>query len=181
MNDNFKVPDVGEPGEHLGLITVTENQRRRLEALPEAYKTAHERLACELAMGLEEPEHIFHRYGMDVDQAAELIGSVAFGAMLDRIGRELKESGVSFRSKARMQADELLSHSFEIATDPNAPASVRASLIQWTAKMAGHEPKDEKEGGKGTSGGFSLSITFAGQAPMKVVGESQPVLIEGER
>jgi hypothetical protein len=100
--------------------------------------------------------------------------------LLNRVAEEVKENGTSFRMKARVQAEALLAHSFMIATDPDAPTSERVKLIQWTAKMGALEPKEEKGDGPAT-GGFNLTIQFAGQAPQQVISSARPPLtIENE-
>ena len=157
-------------------LVADERQSERLAGLPEIYRTTHERLACELALHMDDAENIFARYNYTPETAAELIESPAFAALLGRIAAEVRESGLSFKMKAKAQAEELLAHSFSLATDPYTSAAVRADLIKWTAKMAGHEPK-EKEEGRGGSG-LTLSITFAGQEPQKVVTSRDPVVID---
>ena len=158
--------------------TAQDYQDTRMGALPAVYRTAHERLACELALQMEEPGVIFERYGLDESQAIALMESPGFAATLARIGKEVKESGLSFKMKVRAQAEELLGHSFEIATDPLAPTSERVKLIQWTARVAGYEPKEGKEEGR-AGGGLNLTIQFAGQAPVQVV-QHEPVTITQE-
>lgn len=158
--------------------SLEERQSQRMEHLPEIYRTKHERMCCELALDMENADVIFASYGYNEEQAVELVESPAFIAMLERITREVRESGLSFRMKARAQAEELLATSFEMATDPYISASVRADLIKWTGKMAGHEPKEKDESKLGI-GGLTLSITFAGQAPEKIV-QGEPLVITQE-
>jgi hypothetical protein len=158
--------------------TPQQYQDARMSAIPALYRTTLERMACELALHMEEPEEIFKQYGYTPDQAAILLESPAFLALCSRIGKEVLESGLSFKTQAKVQARELLGHSYEIATDPLASTAVRADLIKWTAKMAGYEPKEGKDDGK-VGGGLNLSITFAGQAPVQIV-RHEPVTIEQE-
>lgn len=159
--------------------TPQQRQERRLDALPDIYKTRLEQLAYEIALGTESTEDIFTRYGYDVDTATRLLSDASFAQMLERVTKEVRTNGVSFRSKARLQAEELLQYSFNMATDENVSAAVRADLIKWTAKVGGLEPK-EKEEGKGQGGGLTLNITFAGQAQQAVV-THEPITIEAER
>ena len=74
-------------------------------------------------------------------------------------------------------AEGLLPEVYDMSTDPLVSSAVRLDGVKWVAKMAGFEPKEKDEGK--TGGGFSLSITFAGQAPVQVV-NSEPLLIEQE-
>lgn len=156
-------------------------QEARLAALPAAYRTQHERLAVELALKLDDSETIFARHGYSPQAALELIETPAFSALLAKAAEEVRTSGMSFRAKARVMAEDLLQHGYEIATDEQASAAVRADLIQWMARVADLEPAPKtKDGGAAGGGGLHLSITFAGQAPQAVV-THEPLTLEGER
>jgi len=156
-----------------------QRQRDRLAALPAVYKTQHDRLACEIAIGLDEHVAIFARHGYTTDQALALLETREFSLTLERVTKEVRESGLSFRSKARAMAEDLLPHAYEIATDEYASAAVRADIIQWMARVADLEPakKDGKE--PGTGGGLTLNITFAGQEKQAVITGHEPITIEG--
>ncbi len=163
------------------LLTPTEHQATRLAALPALYKTQQERLCYEIVLAKsigETEESVFARYEYSPEQALALVESPGFAALLDRVAKDLHENGLTFRAKARAQSEALLEHSFDIATDPTQSTAARVKVIQWTARMAGHEKGLDKDEGKG-GGGFSLSITFSGQAPMKVVA-NEPALITQE-
>lgn len=175
-NDPFDVPD-----EVFARPIAEVRQEQRLEGVPAPYKTKLERLAVELAMGLDTTEAIFERYEYDVDQAAALMDNPNFATLLAKVGAEVRDSGVSFRTKCRAISEDLLSHGYEIATDPLASASVRSGLIQWYAKMGGLEPATGKNAEDAKAGtGLTLNITFAGQAPQAVVTGHQTALIEQE-
>lgn len=159
--------------------TAAERQASRIDALPAVYKTQHERLAYELALKMDEPEAIFAKHGYSEDQALALLSSPGFSLLFDKVTAEVAESGQTFRMKARAQAEALLTQSFEIATDPTAPTSERVKLIQWTAKVAGYEPKPTPDDTGQGAGGFNLTIQFAGQQPQQVVtGAHVPAMIE---
>ena len=154
--------------------------QQRLAALPAVYKTQPERLAVELALKLDDPTAIFARHGYDAHQALALLQSPDFAALLERVAKEVQEQGLSFRAKARVMAEDLLQHGYELATDELASAAVRADLIQWFSRIADLEPAPkEKAGGPGTGGGLSLHITFSGQEKQAVITGREPVTIEG--
>lgn len=170
MSEDVIIPDEAP------LSTAQQYQDQRIASLPAVYRTAHEQLACELALQMEEPEDIFARYGYTPDQGIALMGTPQFSVLLERVSREVRESGLSFKTKAKMQAEALLTQSFQIATDPLQSAAVRADLIKWTAAVAGYSAK--KDDDKASAGsGLNLTITFAGQAPMKVV-QNEPIALE---
>lgn len=171
MNDEFNLPATTEEP---ALFRADTRQEERQAQIPALYKTAHERLAVDLALRMGEPEEVFAEHGISPEQALELTESPAFTALCKRIGGELRETGLSFRMKAKAISEELLVDAFEIATDPLQSGTVRAKIIEWVARVAGHEPAPAKAGvGEAGSGGFSLSITFAGQAPQAVLTEGR--------
>ena len=179
MNEPFDVPaPPDEPRPRWA--DATERQEERRAGIPAIYKTTHERLACELALNMAEPEEVFKAYGYTPETALALTESPAFTALCKRIGTEIRENGLSFRMKAKAISEELLVDAFEIATDPLQSGAVRAKIIEWVTKVAGNEPappKSEVAGG----GGVNLSITFAGQGETKIIGGHEPALIEQER
>lgn len=150
-----------------------------MAAVPEFYKTEYERLACELALVPEDVEAVFARYGYTIDEAAVLLESKGFLVILERVKRELHETGVSFRTKARAISEGLLPYAFEMGSDVHCPAAVRAQLIMWSAKVAGNEPKETKEDGK-TGGGLVLNIQFSGQPSQQVIATREPLTITQE-
>ena len=154
-------------------------QSDRLTAVPALYRTNHERLACELALQMEDPSEIFARYRYTEDQAVALMESPAFSALLQRIVVEVRETGLSFRMKAKAISEELLPHALEMATDPLTSSAVRADLIKWSAKVAGNEPKESKTD-EAQRGGFNLTITFAGEKPQILVSQREPITIDQE-
>lgn len=179
VNNEFGLPAVqGEEKEEPATFRADDRQAERQAAVPALYKTKHERLACELALGMDATEDVFQRYGYDAEAAATLMESPAFTALLARIGTEIRENGLSFRAKAKAISEELLPYAFDLATDPMTSSAVRADLIKWAAKVAGNEPAPPKAVGEGSAGGFSISLTFAGQAPQQVIAGHTPATIE---
>jgi hypothetical protein len=159
--------------------TLEGRQASRLREVPELYQTTHELLAVELSLHMENADEIFERYNYTPDQAAELCESPAFLKLLERVGKEVRESGLSFRMKAKAISEGLLPHAWDIATDPLCSAAVRASIIFWAAKVSGNEPKEAKDDAKAGSG-LTLSITFAGNGnePKTVLSTHDPLTIE---
>lgn len=155
-------------------------QAARLEDVPELYRKKLDMLAVELALHIDDAEEIFLRHGYSPEQAADLLESPAFMLLMQQAQKEVLENGISFRTKAKLIANELLPYAHDIATDPLQSAAVRASLIQWTVKIAGLEPKEMKDDGKSGSG-LTLSIQFSGMPPQQVVStQYAPLTIEQE-
>lgn len=156
--------------------SVAERDARRLDERLPGYRPTpaselsfDPRIAYEIALGVDSPTAVFAKYGIAESHAVKLATNEAFGATLRKYKEEISASGISFKLKAKIQAEDLLTHSYLMATDPEVPPAVRADLIKWTARVAGLEPK-EKDNGAGGAGGFTLNISFAGEPAAATVG-----------
>jgi hypothetical protein len=159
--------------------SVVEREARKMDERLPGYRpesaaemTFDPRLAYEVALGVDGADALFAKYGLAREQAVALLGSAAFIGTVKRYKEEFTTTGISFKLKAKIQAEDLLTHSYLMATDPEVPFPVRADLIKWTARVAGLEPKD-KDGGGGAAAGFTLNISFSGDRP------AEPRVIEG--
>lgn len=102
------------------------------------------RFVFELALGSEPVESILTRYGVSLEEYERFLGNAAFQAQLQKFRTDIHEKGLGFREKARAMAEDLLVTAYSMIKDPNIPATVKADLIKWTAKVADLEPKPEK-------------------------------------
>jgi len=161
-------------------LTAKELQVQRIAQQPPVYQQSHERLAYELALGIDDPLEVFARHGLTADAALALVSTEAFALLLNRTKIDVQANGLSFRAKAKIQAEELLAHSFDIAVDPLQPAAVRADLIKWTGKMADYEPKKEADD-KPAGAGFSLTIQFSGAPPTQVIDNTRVIEHSGTK
>jgi hypothetical protein len=75
---------------------------------------------------------------------------------------EIREKGLTFKLKARAQAEELLTTSWSLIHSPDVSAAVKADLIKSTVKWAGLEPKNEVSA-EGGGGGVRITINLGGQ------------------
>lgn len=161
---------------------VARDARRLAERLPEGYEpstatdiTFDPRIAYELALAMDKPTVIFEKYGYSQEDAVAFIQNAAFMGTVRKYREEILAGGIGFKLRAKIQAEDLLTHSYLIATDPETPAAVRADMIKWTAKVAGYEPTAGEKAGGAAGAGFTLNITFAG-APAPVAVEGGHVL-----
>ena len=69
---------------------------------------------------------------------------------------EIQDKGLTFKLKARAQAEELLTTSWLLIHDPAVSPAVKADLIKSTVKWGGLEPKDASV----ESGGGGVKITI---------------------
>jgi hypothetical protein len=74
----------------------------------------------------------------------------------------VKKEGMSFRLKARLQAEELLKTSWRLIHAPTdeVPPSVKADLVKATMRWAGYDNKETAAGA--VNNGFNIQINLGG-------------------
>lgn len=124
-------------------------------------------LLVDLAAGLDDdPLALFEKYGLDGDQALQVVEHGDFERLVSELREVFRADGTSFRAKTRLLATSFLDHVVEIVTDATAPPNVRADLVKWVAKMGDLEPAPkERAGGAAQAGStVNLSITLVDPA-----------------
>lgn len=117
-------------------------------------------LAIELALRVAPPQELKAEYGLSDDEWEALQRNPAFLTDLAAACDMVRKEGMSFKLKARLQAEELLKTSWRLIHAPSdqVPSSVKADLIKATARWAGY---DNKEAAAGASAvGFSININL---------------------
>ena len=102
-------------------------------------------LPLEIALGEHTPRELCEGYGIDHERWLQLKDDPAFASAVGRYLELLKTEGMSFKLKAQLQSEALLTESWRLIHSPDTPANVRADLIKYTWKCAGHEPKQGGE------------------------------------
>lgn len=128
-----------------------------------------DRLAFDVALRLEgsgeELEDIVERHDVTVEELKKFCKDKQFEARVETWRKEIKEKGMTFRLKARVQAEELLKTSWLMIQSPDVSPAVRADLIKQTVKWAGLEVSDKESDIGG--GGVSITINL-GDSSSKV-------------
>lgn len=116
-------------------------------------------LPYEVAMRVAPIKDICAAYNITKPEWDVIVKLPQFLADLKHAQRALKEEGASFRIKARMQAEELLKTSWKMIHAPTdeVPATVRADLIKFTARVAG---LDGKDAGSSLGGGVAFQVNI---------------------
>jgi hypothetical protein len=99
-------------------------------------------LPVELALGEDKPRVICEAYDIDREHFTALLKIPAFQKAILDAREMLSKEGMSFRIKARMQAEALLKTSWDLIHGQHTPANVKADLIKTTMRVAGYEPKE---------------------------------------
>ena len=117
-------------------------------------------LPIELAMHLSPVPEICAAYNIGKDEFLKLVDDPLFVQAYAGAQEMLRKDGMSFRIKARMQAEELLKTSWAMIQSTSTPTAVRADLIKSTVRWAGYEPKGDGPGALGNA--FQININLGG-------------------
>lgn len=98
-------------------------------------------LPYELAMGVDTPRNICAAYGLTRERFALLIAHPVFVKAYQEAVEALKVDGMSFKVKARLQAEAYLDTAFIMAQNVGTADSVRADIIKNTVRWAGYDAK----------------------------------------
>lgn len=130
-------------------------------------------LAVEIAMRTSSTRAVCEAYGISEAEWDLIRFDPTFLDDLQRAVDMLKEEGMSFKVRARLQASELLKTSWRMIHDPLAPHAVRADLIKFTVKAAGLDQSAAAAPVGGVGSGFSININFSGEKPeLKTINEN---------
>jgi hypothetical protein len=137
-----------------------------MDTLPLKYHPWSDRLAMDIALALEGsgetlPE-IMTRHSITTSDLGDYNQDSMFLKKVDHLRDEVREKGMTFRLKAKAQAEELLTTSWTLIHSPDVSATVKADLIKSTVKWGNLEPtKDTVEVGSG--GGVTIQINLPSQ------------------
>lgn len=117
-------------------------------------------LPVELALHEQPVKEICESYGITRDEWLVLRESpLLIQAVQDAVDM-LKIEGMSFKLKARLQAEELLKSSWKLIHDATTgvgavPAAVKADLIKFTIRAAGLDASGVRGDGSSPTGGVT--------------------------
>jgi len=126
-----------------------------------------DRLAFDIALRLEgsgeDIVEIMTRHGIATTDLVAFNGDPIFLKKVGAFRDEIRDKGVTFKMKAKSQAEELLKTSWLLIHSPDVSAAVKADLIKSTVKWAGLEPKNDS-GDSGVAGGVRIMINLGGES-----------------
>jgi hypothetical protein len=126
----------------------------------------NERLAFDVALTLEGSgeslTEIMARHNINANDILVFNNDPIFLRKVEHYRNEIRDKGMTFKLKARAQAEELLTTSWMLIHDSAVSPAVKADLIKSTVKWAGLEPKDV--GPSDNSGGVKITINL-GNSP----------------
>ncbi len=126
-----------------------------MDNLPLHHTKWSDRLAFDIALTLEGSgetlQEVIGRHQISSTDVLSFNADPIFLKKVDAYREEIRSKGMTFKLKARAQAEELLTTSWMLIHDSAVSPAVKADLIKSTVKWAGLEPKGEvtNEGNNG--------------------------------
>jgi len=153
-----------------------------MDLSPFNYTKWSDRLAFDMALLLEgsgeEMGEMLARHRISQDEILVFSKDPVFLKKVEHYREEVREKGLTFRMKARAQAEELLVTSWTLIHSPDVSAAVKADLIKQTVKWGGLEPKNEAEVTAG--GGVRIIINLNQPVETEAYEYDQPVIEHDE-
>lgn len=148
--EQFAPPEILPPA-------VSTPPTRELNPVDPAYIEPWPRtLPIEIALQTGPIDKLVEAYKISPDEWAVLSANPDFQAEVEAQREALKTEGMSFKMKARLQAEEMLRTSWQMVHNPDTPAPQRVDLIKTTFRVAGY---DNKEGTAiGNAVGLSINL-----------------------
>ena len=115
-------------------------------------------LPVELAMHVAPVPEICAAYDITREEFLQLIEDPLFIQAYASAKEMLQKDGMAFKTKAKLQAEQLLEKSWALIHSDHTPSNVKADLIKSTIRWAGYEPKSDQPGGVGNA--FQININL---------------------
>ena len=138
-----------------------------MDNLPLNHTKWNDRLAFDVALTLEGSgetlQEIMGRHNITANDILAFNADPIFLKKVEHYRGEVRDKGLTFKLKARAQAEELLTTSWLLIHDPAVSPAVKADLIKSTVKWAGLEPKNEVTADS-SGGGVRITINLGNDA-----------------
>lgn len=136
-----------------------------MDTLPLFHTKWSDRLAFDVALMLEGSgetmQEVLTRHKISANDILVYKQDPVFLKKVEHYQAEVRDKGLTFKLKARAQAEELLTTSWHLIHDPAVSPAVKADLIKSTVKWGGLEPKGDVA--VDSSGGVRITINLGNQ------------------
>ena len=119
------------------------------------------RLVLDLALAIEDTTPILERYDLQQEDYDALMRTPSFRRDLALTMREVRENGLSFKHKARVQAESYLEVLDQLVYSPATPASTRLDGIKQAVTWGGLGPPKDGSGSEAQQAqAINIQINF---------------------
>lgn len=116
----------------------------------------------EIALQEHSVQEVCDAYGIDKARWLEISSDPVFISDLQAVLIDLRTNGVSFKLKARLQAEAMLKRNWDLVHDTleNVPAAVQADLIKHTVRMAGLDASKDQAAAAAQQNALQININL---------------------
>ena len=118
------------------------------------------RLVLDLALSIESTEQILERYAVSEQEYDAFLKMPAFRRDLALTMKEVRENGLSFKHKARVQAESYLEVLDQLVYSENTPSGVRLDGIKQAVLWSDLAPKEQKGDSNTNQQAINIQINF---------------------
>ena len=147
-----------------------------MDTLPLHYHAWSDRLAMDIALTLEGSGEtlieVLQRHHITMKDLARYNADPMFLKKVEHLREDVRERGMTFRLKAKAQAEELLTTTWTLIHAPDVSAAVKMKGIENVVRWAELEPKKDSVVENGGTGGVTIQInipTMAQDIPQSIV------------
>lgn len=115
-------------------------------------------------------QDLLTRNNINAAQFLEFAKDKLFEKAVQGYREEIRTKGLTFRAKARVQAEELLKTSWVLIHSIDTPAAVKADLIKHTVKWGDLEPKNTAV--ESNTGGVSITINLGERKESMIIDQA---------
>lgn len=117
------------------------------------------RLILDLAIGIDDLEVVLRNYNLSEKEFEALTALPAFKRELADTMRDVRDKGVTFTAKARVQAESYLETLDDLIYNVATPAGVKLDAIKSVVKWGALEPQENKDSA-GVGQSVNIQINF---------------------
>jgi hypothetical protein len=149
---------LGQEAEQVRSLRAYNDEARSHDPSKIAWSTT---LPIELALKTASPQELREHYGYTREEWDALRGNPVFMTELAAACELVRQEGMSFKLKCKLQSEQLLETSWRLIHAPSSevPAATKAKLMEATWRMAGF---DNKDGTQGPANSLAIQINFTG-------------------
>lgn len=118
------------------------------------------KMVLEIAYGIENPEIIAERYGFSGSEWSLLKEYVPFAKQVEEKKVELKSTGITFKMKSAIAAEDIMTDVYLKAKDGGSSFHTQLESLKFFAKAAGFEAPAKEDLIRGEV--FSITINLGG-------------------
>jgi len=165
--DDMQIPEefTGELVSSESMDVVVRDGETVIDALnragqPESTNPWDPRLILDLAIGVDGLDEILPRYELAEEEFLILSGTKAFRRELAITMRDVRENGIPFTQKAKVQAESYLEIIDDLVYNNATPANTRLEAIRSMVKWGKLEPQKEAKDDALNATQINVNISF---------------------